>query len=199
MAARPVSGILLVVLRLVVEELLQDLAEGLGLFLRKVHLEVVRGTELLVELLAGKISFKQLEIIGRLLEAYFSQQKYNQANTILLPRLVLCLFEKESLILLAQGVLPGIEVIFEATHRHLAASRGDRVHHKAALRWHQGAQHPNAQRQKHHGKEAHSAGHGRNFWLVKANRERWQWTLGAAGVDGSEKLELNVFNNYNNI
>ena len=60
------------------------------------------------------------------------------------PRLVLGLFEQKRLIILAQGVLPGIEVIFEASHGHLAASpRGGRVH-EAALGRH--AQHPGAKR-----------------------------------------------------
>ena len=178
MVASPVAGILLVVLRLVVEELLQDLAEGLGLFLRKVHFEVVRGTELLVELLGAGWDDSEGRtrrfhsiwhgiLASRLTLSREKRNKYDQIPCNSLPRLVLCLFQKESLILLAQGVLPCVEVIFEATHRHLAASRGDGVHHEATLRWHQGALHAGAKRQEHHRKEAHSAGHGQSFWLSR--------------------------------
>ena len=76
------------------------------------------------------------------------------------PRLILRLFEQKRLIILAQGVLPGIEVVLEAPHGHLAASPGGGRVHKAALARHQGAQHPGAQRQQHHREKAHRAGHG---------------------------------------
>ena len=75
------------------------------------------------------------------------------------PSCILCLFQQECLVLRAQGLLPGVEVILEAPHGHLAATRSGRVHDKATLA-RQGTQHPGAQRQQHHGEEVHGAGHG---------------------------------------
>ena len=45
------NPVLLVVLAFIVEELLQDLSEGLNLVLRDALLELIRSAELLVELL----------------------------------------------------------------------------------------------------------------------------------------------------
>ena len=47
----PSNPVLLVVLTFIVEELLQDLSEGLNLVLRDALLELIRSAELLVELL----------------------------------------------------------------------------------------------------------------------------------------------------
>ena len=76
-----------------------------------------------------------------------------------LPRFVLSLLQQECLIFRAQGLLPGIEIILESPHRHLAAPWSGAVHDEAALAG-QGAQHPGAQRQQRHREEAHGASHG---------------------------------------
>ena len=81
------------------------------------------------------------------------------------PRCILRLLQQECLIFRAQGLLPGIEVILESSHGHLAAPWGGAVHDEAALTGH-GAQHPGAQRQQHHGEEAHGARHGWEFLKV---------------------------------
>mmetsp|Transcript_2887 Transcript_2887/g.3255 ORF Transcript_2887/g.3255 Transcript_2887/m.3255 type:complete len:243 (-) Transcript_2887:66-794(-) len=113
-------NILLVVLPLVVKELLQDFGEGLNLVLWDALLELVRSTELLVEL-------------------------------------ILRLLQQQCLILRGQGVLPGIEVVLEASHGHIAASSGGCVD-EALTR--QGTQHPGAQRQQHHREDTSRASHG---------------------------------------
>ena len=84
------------------------------------------------------------------------QLSYHITRTV--PSCVLGLLQQQCLIFRAQSLLPGIEVILEASHCHLAPSRSGSVHDKATLAC-QTAQHPGAQRQQHHWKEAHWTGH----------------------------------------
>ena len=144
------------------------LSKGLNLVLWDALLELIRSTELLVELL-------RLDFILFRLRTYKNNQHTASKNLLLLvaspflnseclvrpfaPRLILCLLQQECLVLRAQGLLPGVEVILEAPHGHLAATRSGRVHDKATLA-RQGTQHPGAQRQQHHGEEVHGANHG---------------------------------------
>jgi len=76
----------------------------------------------------------------------------------LVPRCILRLLQQECLIFRAQGLLPGIEVVLESPHGHLAAPWSGAVHDKAALAC-QGAQHPGAQRQQRH-RQHRGASHG---------------------------------------
>ena len=85
------------------------------------------------------------------------------------PRCILSLLQQQCLIFWAQSLLPGIEVILEATHGHLASSRSGSVHDETTLA-RQTAQHPGAQRQQHHGKEVHGTGHS---WCARKKSRRF--------------------------
>ena len=180
-------GILLVILTLRVEEFLQDLSEGLDLILRHALLEVVGATELLVELLRTvqiknlkrTLCWQRLFTISNLQKSIEQQQNPTKIKTTpghtsqLLPRHILGLLQQQCLIFWAQSLLPCIEVILEATHGHLASSRSGGVHDEATLA-RQTAQHPGAQRQQHHRKEAHWTGHGVKWCFIKTGPLAWQ-------------------------
>ena len=99
----------------------------------------------------------------------FVQYTLGFFSQLILPRCVLGLLQQQCLIFRAQSLLPGIEVILEASHGHLAPTGSGSVHNKATLA-RQTAQHPGAERQQHHGKEVHGTGHS---WCARKKSRRF--------------------------